>query len=759
MTDDLYHASLRYHRREPPGKLSIVATKPLANQGDLALAYSPGVAAACEEIVRDEQEAATLTNRGNLVAVVTNGTAVLGLGEIGPLAAKPVMEGKAVLFKKFAGVDVFDIEVDASDPEKLIEVVAALEPSFGGINLEDIKAPECFRVERTLRERMRIPVFHDDQHGTAIIVAAAVRNALHLVGKEISEVKLAASGAGAAALSCLDLLVSIGLDRRKVTVVDRTGVIHAGRERLDESKAAWARETDLRTLEEAVAGADIFLGLSGPRVLTPEMVKSMADRPLILALANPVPEIMPEEAKAVRPDAIIATGRSDYPNQVNNVLCFPYIFRGALDVGATAINEAMKIACVDALAELARAETSSEEVHAYGESDKVFGPEKLIPRPFDPRLITRVAPAVAKAAMESGVATRPIRDFDDYQRRLSQFVFRSGFLMKPIFERACCDSKRVVLAEGEGHRTLQAAQQLVRDSLARPVLIGNPETIAERIGLLGLQIEIGHDVEVVDPLNNVYFEELRDACHRLLGRRGISPAQAKHVVHTKPTAIAALMVKLGFADAMICGTIGPFRPHVKHVRNIIGAAPGCNVLAALTALILPTGTFFLCDTHINPDPAAEEIAEMTLLAAAKVRQFGIEPRIALLSHANFGTNDDPAALKMRQAVALVHERNPGLEVEGEMHADAALSTEIRERVFPGSILKGNANTFIMPNVGAGHISYNLLKMLGGGVSVGPMLLGADKPAHVLTGSATVRNIVNMGALAVVDAQIAEQAAG
>ncbi|MEA3291742.1 MAG: NADP-dependent malic enzyme [Pseudomonadota bacterium] len=757
MPEDFSEASLRYHRREPAGKLSIVATKPLANQRDLALAYSPGVAAACEEIVRDANEAASVTSRGNLVAVVSNGTAVLGLGDIGPLAAKPVMEGKAVLFKKFAGVDVFDIEVDAADPERLIEVVAALEPTFGGINLEDIKAPECFYVERALRERMNVPVFHDDQHGTAIIVAAAVRNALQLVDKQISEVKLAASGAGAAALACLDLLVSMGLRKENVTVVDRQGVIYEGREQVDEFKQAYARETDLRTLEEAMSGADIFLGLSGPGVLTPGMVKSMADQPLILALANPVPEIMPEEAKAARPDAIIATGRSDYPNQVNNVLCFPYIFRGALDAGATTINEEMKIACVDAIAELARAAPSSEVDRAYGEVGGGFGPDKVIPRPFDPRLIIRLAPAVARAAMESGVATRPIEDFEAYELQLSQFVFRSGFLMKPIFERACCDNKRLVLAEGEGYRTLQATQQLVDESLAKPVLIGRPEVIAERIASLGLHMEIGNDIEVVDLLHNAYYDNLRDNLHQLLGRRGISPAQAKHVVRTKPTVVAALMVKLGFADAMICGTIGPFRPHLKHVVNVIGTAPGASVLAALTALILPSGTFFLCDTHINPAPTAEEIAEMTLLAAAKVRQFGVEPRIALLSHANFGTNDAPAALKMRQAVALVHAQDRELEVEGEMHADAALSAEIRERVFPGSVLKGNANTFIMPDVGAGHISYNLLKMLGGGISIGPMLLGADKPAHVMTNSATVRAIVNMGALAVVDAQLAEQA--
>ncbi len=754
MTDQLNENALRYHRAEPAGKLGIVATKPLASQHDLALAYSPGVAAACDEIVRDPIQASTLTARSNLVAVVTNGTAVLGLGAIGPLAAKPVMEGKAVLFKKFAGIDVFDIEIDESDPDKLVDIIASLAPTFGGINLEDIKAPECFIVEAELQKRLGIPVFHDDQHGTAIIVATALLNGLSVVGKRIEEAKLVTAGAGAAALACLDLLVRLGLNRDNVMVTDIAGVVYTGRaEQMDPYKARWARETNARTLAEVIEGADIFLGLSAPAVLEPQMLARMAERPLILALANPVPEILPEEARAVRADAIIATGRSDYPNQVNNVLCFPYIFRGALDVGASSINEEMKIACVNALAELARAEQTEIGIKAYGGAANRFGPDYLIPKPFDPRLIIELAPAVARAAMDSGVATRPIADMGAYRQRLTQFVFRSGFVMKPLFERAKADPRRLVFAEGEDRRVLRAVQQIVQEGIARPILVGRPEVVGQRIDELGLEIEHKSDFELVNPQQDPRFRDYWLEYHRIMGRRGVEPAEAQTVVRTQTTVIAALMVYRDEAEAMLCGTQGPYGSHLQHVLEVIGMKPGIKEVSTLTALVLPSGTFFICDTHVTPAPTAEEIVEMTLLAAETVRRFGITPHVALLSHSNFGTRLDASAQKMREARALLHEQAPELEVDGEMHADAALSEEIRSRAFPGSRLKGQANLLVMPNIDAAHISYNLLKMLGGGVSIGPIVVGAARPAHVVTSSVTVRGIINMAAVAVTEAQL------
>jgi malate dehydrogenase (oxaloacetate-decarboxylating)(NADP+) len=753
MKDENRELALKYHRSDPPGKLAIRATKPLANQHDLAMAYSPGVAAACEEIVKDPGQAPLLTARGNLVAVITNGTAVLGLGAIGPLAAKPVMEGKAVLFKTFSGIDVFDLEIDERDPDKLVDIIASLEPSFGGINLEDIKAPECFIVEKKLRERLKIPVFHDDQHGTAIIVSAAVRNGLRVVGKNIEDVKLVASGAGAAALACLNLLVTMGLPRKNITVTDIIGVVYKGRtEEMDEYKSVYAQETSARTLTDVIDGADIFLGLSAAGVLKPEMLKNMAAQPLILALANPTPEILPEEAKAVRPDAIIATGRSDYPNQVNNVLCFPYIFKGALDVGATTINEEMKIACVEAIAELAMAEPSEIVAKAYGGSNMKFGPEYIIPKPFDPRLIIRIAPAVAKAAIESGVATRPIEDFKVYRQKLIHFVFQTGFLMKPLFEQAKQSPKRVVYAEGEESRVLQAIQQVVEEGLAFPVLVGRPDVIQRRMNELSINLQAGTDFEIINPQQDERYYDYWNYYHELMGRKGVSPTQAKNIVRTQTSVIATLMLKRGDADAMICGTVGVFSTHLRHVTNIIGKEEGVKEFSTVTALVLPSGTFFLCDTHVNSEPSAEDIAEMTMLTAKTVQQFGIKPRIALLSHSNFGSRDSKSAQKMRAAMEILRDRAPQLVIEGEMNADSALSEEIRNLAFTGSRLKGKANTLIMPNIDAANIGYNLLRMLGGGVSVGPLLIGAAKPAHIMTSSATVRGLVNMTALAVVEAQ-------
>jgi malate dehydrogenase (oxaloacetate-decarboxylating)(NADP+) len=751
--DTLRKAALDYHRFPKPGKISVAPTKGLLNQRDLALAYSPGVAAACEEIVRDAAAAAALTARANLVAVITNGTAVLGLGAIGPLAGKPVMEGKGVLFKKFAGIDVFDLEIAEREPDKLVEIIASLEPTFGGINLEDIKAPECFHIERRLRERMRIPVFHDDQHGTAIIVGAAVTNGLRIVGKDIAAVKLVTSGAGAAALACLDLLVSLGLRMENIWVSDIAGVVYEGRkDEMDPNKARYARKTSARTLGEIIEGADVFLGLSAGGVLKPEMVTRMATQPLILALANPEPEILPDLAKQVRPDAIIATGRSDYPNQVNNVLCFPFIFRGALDVGATQINEAMKIAAVRALADLAMAEQSDIVAAAYGEQNLRFGPEYLIPRPFDPRLIVQIAPAVAKAAMDSGVATRPIEDFGAYRDSLQQFVYNTGFIMKPLFAAAKQAPRRIVYAEGEDERILRAVQVVVDEAIAKPILIGRPAVIDRAIEHAGLRIKPGVDFEQVNIEGYPAYDEYWQEYHRLTERRGVSVHYAKIEMRRRATGIGAMAIHRGEADAMLCGTFGTHDLHLHYVDQILGRKPGVNHYYAMNVLILPKRTLFICDTYVNFDPTAEQIAEMTVLAADEVRRFGITPKVALVSHSNFGTSDRPTAVKMRQALELVTRRAPDLEVEGEMHGDAALSHDVRARVFPRSRLRGEANLLIMPTLDAANIAFNLLKTAAAdGVTIGPILLGCARPAHILTPSATVRRIVNMTALAVVDA--------
>jgi malate dehydrogenase (oxaloacetate-decarboxylating)(NADP+) len=754
MADDLRHAALEYHRLPTPGKIAIVATKPLANQHDLALAYSPGVAEACLAIVADPAQASNFTARANLVAVITNGTAVLGLGSIGPLAAKPVMEGKAVLFKKFAGIDVFDIEIDATDPAKFVEIVAALEPSFGAINLEDVKAPECFTIEEQLRSRMKIPVFHDDQHGTAIIVGAAVRNGLRLVGKRLDEVKLVTSGAGAAALACLDLLVSMGLKIENTIVTDRYGVVWRGRkEEMDPRKDRYAKDTNAHTLGEVIGGADIFLGLSAPDVLKPEMAARMAAKPLILALANPTPEILPEAARAAKPDAIIATGRTDYPNQVNNVLCFPFIFRGALDVGATIINEAMKLACVEALADLAQAPPSDVVAAAYGDAALTFGPDYLIPKPFDPRLILELAPAVAKAAMDTGVATRPIEDFAAYRQRLTQFVFRSGLVMRPIFQRAHSDPKRVVYAEGEDERVLRAVQQAIDEGLARPIIVARREVARRRIERLNLRFKLDQDVELVDPQSDPRYNDYSALYHKLMERKGVSPDYARYLVRTRNPVIAALMVKRGEADAMLCGAVGQYHRHLQHIIDIIGLRQGASAPAALSALVLPKGTFFLCDTYVIEEPTASQLAEITLRAATVVRMFGVEPKVALLSHSNFGSSNAASAIKVREALALLRDLAPALEVEGEMHGDAAVSEEIRQRVFPNSSLKGAANLLIMPNLDAANIAFNLLTTLGDGLAIGPMLLGARQPAHIVTPSITVRGLLNMTAIAVYDAQL------
>jgi malate dehydrogenase (oxaloacetate-decarboxylating)(NADP+) len=755
MADDmLREAALEYHRVAPAGKLAILPTKPLNNQRDLSLAYSPGVAAACEAIVVDPANAALYTGRANLVGVISNGTAVLGLGAIGPLGAKPVMEGKAVLFKKFAGIDVFDIEINERDPDKLVEVIAALEPTFGGINLEDIKAPECFEIEQKLRQRMKIPVFHDDQHGTAIIVGAAILNGLRVVRKSIETVKLVVSGAGAAALACLDLLVDLGINRENIWVTDIEGVVYKGRPVLmDPRKERYARETNARTLAEVIEGADVFLGLSAPGVLKRQMVAKMGRQPLIMALANPNPEINPEEAKAERPDAVIATGRSDYPNQVNNVLCFPFIFRGALDVGATAINEAMKVACVRALADLAQAEPSEIVVQAYGGQPPAFGPENLIPKPFDPRLIIELAPAVAKAAMESGVATRPIQDFKAYRQQLNEFVFRSGLSIKPVFDRAKQDPRRVVYCEGEEERVLRAVQAVVDEGIARPILIGRTEVVMRRIQHLGLRLKADRDFEICNPESDPRYVEYWRLLHSLLERRGVTPEGARELVRTRPSIIGSLMLHRGEAEAMLCGTNGGYSNHFRDVNDILGLAPGVHAAAALTMLILSKGIYFIADTHVAFDPSAECIAEAAMLAAREVKRFGIEPKVALLSHTNFGSRDTESSRKMREARAMIEKLAPELEVEGEMQGDAAVSETIRARIFPNSRLKGQANLLIMPNLDAANISFNLLKQLGEGISVGPMLLGIAKPAHILTGSVTVRGILNMSALAVVDAQL------
>ena len=753
MEDNIRKAALDYHRFPRPGKIAVTPTKGLLNQRDLALAYSPGVAAACEEIVRDPSAAATLTSRANLVAVISNGTAVLGLGSIGPLAGKPVMEGKGVLFKKFAGIDVFDLEIAERDPDKLVDIVASLEPTFGGINLEDIKAPECFYIERKCRERMRIPVFHDDQHGTAIIVGAAVTNGLRVVGKDITKVKLVASGAGAAALACLDLLIGLGLKMENVWVADIAGVVYEGRkEEMDPNKARYARKTSVRTLGEIIERADVFLGLSAGGVLKPEMVKKMADRPLILALANPEPEILPDVAKAARPDAIIATGRSDYPNQVNNVLCFPFIFRGALDVGATQINEAMKIATVKAIADLAMAEQSDIVAAAYGEQNVKFGPDYLIPRPFDPRLIVQIAPAVAKAAMDSGVATRPIENFSAYRDSLQQFVYNTGFIMKLFFVVAKQAPRQVVYAEGEDERVLRAVQVVVDEGLAKPVLIGRPAVVERSIERYGLRLAPGSDFELVNIESHPSYREYWEEYHRLTERRGVSVQYAKLEMRRRATGIGAMAIHRGEADGMLCGTFGTHELHLHYIDQILGRRPGVNHYYAMNALILPKRTVFICDTYVNFDPTAEQVAEMTILAAEEVRRFGLTPKIALLSHSSFGTSERPTAVKMRQALELITRRAPDLEVEGEMHGDAALSDDVRAHVFPRSRLKGDANLLIMPTLDAANIAFNVLKTAAAdGVTIGPILLGCARPAHILTPSATVRRIVNMTALTVVAA--------
>ncbi|MBU2581398.1 MAG: NADP-dependent malic enzyme [Alphaproteobacteria bacterium] len=753
MDEKLAAAALDYHRFPRPGKIAITPTKGLTNQLDLSLAYSPGVAAACMAIHDNPAEAGSLTARQNLVGVVTNGTAVLGLGNIGPLAGKPVMEGKACLFKKFAGIDVFDIEIAENDPDKLVEIIAALEPTFGGINLEDIKAPECFIVERQLRDRMGIPVFHDDQHGTAIIVAAAITNALKLVGKDISKVKLAGSGAGAAALACLDLLVNLGLRRENITISDIAGVVYEGRaELMDDYKSRFAQDTHMRTLAEILDGADIFLGLSAGGLLKPDMLAKMADRPIIMALANPEPEILPELAKQARPDSMICTGRSDYPNQVNNVLCFPFIFRGALDVGATGITEAMKVAAVNAIASLAQAEASDVVTKAYGAEQKSFGPEYLIPTPFDPRLIERIAPAVAKAAMESGVATRPIENIEAYRESLSRFVYKSGPVMRSVFDTARRAPKRVIFAEGEDERTLQAAQMVADDGIAFPVLIGRDYVIKDRIKKLGLRLVPDEHFDIVHGVSHHQHRDLEQEYYGLMSRRGVTMAMAREEMRARPTLIAAMHVRRGYADAMICGLRGTYREHLNYVRQAIGERPGVHTLAAINMLMLPDRQIFICDTYVNTHPSIDQIVEMTLLAADEVRRFGLTPSVALLSHSSFGSSQSYEAVTMREAVNAILERAPDLDIDGEMRADAALNKAILDEILPGSRLKNEANLLIMPSVDAANIAYNLLKMTSSnGITIGPMLIGTARPAHILEPTATVRRIVNMTALASAEA--------
>jgi len=753
----LRDAALYYHRHPRPGKIAVTPIKQLTNQYDLSMAYSPGVAAACEEIVADPAEVSTLTARANLVGVITNGTAVLGLGNIGPLAAKPVMEGKGVLFKKFAGIDVFDLEISERDPDKLIETIASLEPTFGGINLEDIKAPECFYIEKKLRERMKIPVFHDDQHGTAIVVGAAILNGLTYLGKDLKKVKLVTSGAGAAALACLDLLVMLGVPVENIWVTDIKGVVYEGRvEEMDEIKARYAKKTDARTLGEVIQDADVFLGLSAGGVLKQDMVAKMAKNPMVLALANPNPEILPSDVKAVRDDAIICTGRSDYPNQVNNVLCFPFIFRGALDVGATTITEEMKLAAVKAIAELARAEQSDVVASAYGEKISAFGPEYLIPKPFDPRLIVKIAPAVAKAGMDSGVATRPIKDWDAYLQSLNEFVYHSGLIMKPVFAQAKLSPKRIVFAEGEDERVLRAVQVISDEGIARPILIGSPAEINRKIEQAGLRIREGADFEVVYGYDSDFFKEHFDQYwqeyHRLTERKGVSPDYAQREIRRRATLYGALMVRLGHADGLICGTFGRHETHREYIQNVLGTRPGLDRYYTMNLLMLPERTVFIADTYVNYDPTAEQLCDMTLLAAEEIRNFGMQPKVALLSHSSFGSQDTPTSLKMREVLRQLGERAPNLEVEGEMHGDAALDEQIRQQAFPNSRLKGQANLLVMPTLDAANISFNLLKVAAGdNLTVGPILLGAEKPVHILTPTATVRRIVNMTALTVVDA--------
>lgn len=752
MEDTFYNSALDYHKFPKPGKLEIQATKPLENQRDLALAYSPGVAAACKEIEKDPNTAALYTARANMVAVISNGTAVLGLGNIGPLASKPVMEGKAVLFKKFADIDVFDIEIDEKDPEKLIDIIASLEPTFGGINLEDIKAPECFMIEQRLKERMKIPVFHDDQHGTAIIVAAAVLNGLRLVGKKIENVKLVTSGAGAAALACLDLLVSMGMRKENIFISDMDGIVYDGREKVDPTKKVYSQKTKYRTVADALDKADIFLGLSVAGVIKPDMLAPMAKNPLILALANPVPEILPEDAKSARPDAIVATGRSDYPNQVNNVLCFPFIFRGALDVGATTINQEMKIACVKAIADLAMAEASDVVAAAYDTEDLQFGANYIIPKPFDPRLIVSIPPAVAKAAMDSGVATRPIEDFDAYTHKLSEFVFRSGMVMRPLFQKAKADLKRIVFSDGEDERVLRAVQMIVDEKIAKPIIIGRRDVVEKRITQLALRLKEGEHFDLTDPQNDSRYHQYHTHYHQLMQRKGVSPSQAKSLVRTNTTVIAALMVSIGDADGMICGLVGSYDQHLKDALNIIGLRPGVSTPASMSALVLNSGPYFFTDTYVNYDPSAQQIAEITVMASEQIKRFGIAPKVALLSQSNFGSVPVPSSVKMQQALSILMNAAPDLEVDGEMHADAALSETIRHITMPQSRLNGAANLLVMPNRDASHIAFSMLKILGDGLPIGPILLGSAKPVHILTPSVTVRGLFNMTALACIDAQ-------
>ena len=751
MSDPFEESALRYHREPTPGKLAITPTKPLANQFDLAQAYSPGVAHPCLHISANPADAALYTSRGNLVAVITNGTAVLGLGNIGPLAAKPVMEGKAVLFKKFAGIDVFDIEIAEEDPDMLVEVIARLEPTFGAINLEDIKSPECFEVERKLRERLNIPVFHDDQHGTAIVASAAIRNGLRVVGKSIDKVRLVASGAGAASLACIDLLVDLGLRKENILLVDRKGVVYAGRRvDMNEYKARYAPKTKLRTLSEAIEGADIFLGLSGPGVLTGEMVSRMADKPLILALANPTPEILPEVAREARPDAVIATGRSDYPNQVNNVLCFPFIFRGALDVGATTINAAMKIACVDAIASLAMRESTDEVANAYQNESLKFGAEYLIPKPFDKRLMAEVSFAVAKAAMDSGVATRPISDLDKYKLGLASFGLRSSLFMQPMIEVAKRNRERLVYAEGENPVVLRAVQTVIDEDIAYPVVIGRAEVVAMRIQELGLRLKPGVDFELTDPQNDRRYREYWQFYHRRVSRRGVSMSAARDVIRTNTTAIAACMVAKGEAESMICGSVGRFDNHLPHIIDIIGPeSPGTRI-SSMGVLILPSGPLFIADAHIGIDPPAEQIAATTLACAERISSFGIKPKVALLSHSNFGSSRAASARKMRAALKIVKAQAPDLEVDGEMHASAAMSQAIRDSLVPDSVLTGSANLLVMPDLDTANISMELIRAVNDALLIGPILSGTARPAHIVTPWLTMRGIFNMSAIAIAD---------
>lgn len=754
MKDEFNESALNYHRFPKPGKISVTPTKPLANQRDLSLAYSPGVAATCREIIENPSTVDLYTSRSNLVGVITNGTAVLGLGNVGPLCAKPVMEGKGVLFKKFAGIDVFDIEINEQDPNKLVDIIASLEPTFGGINLEDIKAPECFYVEKMLSERLKIPVFHDDQHGTAIIVAAAIKNALELINKDIKTVKLVTSGAGAAAIACLNLLVKLGLDPKNIFVTDIEGVIHTKRtDHLAECQRFYARDTDARTLEDVLDGADIFLGLSAGGVLKPDMLMKMSRDPVVMALANPHPEIDPKVAKATRPDAIVATGRSDFVNQVNNVLCFPFIFRGALDVGATKINDEMKLACVKALSNLAKAELSDIVQNAYGDPEEVrFGPDYIIPKPFDPRLMSEIAPLVAEAAMATGVATRPIEDLDSYKQSLVEFVFRSGLTMRPIFSLAKKNQKRVVYADGENPTILRAVQTALDEKIVKPILIGRRQVIEVRLERLGLRMRPDRDFELIDPQKDHRFNLYWQAYHKIMERRGVSPDLAKIIVRTHTSVIAALMVELGDADAMLCGPVGRYHRHLEHINQIIGKADDHDVIAALNVIVHQKGTYFIADTYVNQNPTAEELTKITLLAAEQVKRFGMHPKIALLSHSSFGSSASPCAQKMRQVLENLRNIDPELEVEGEMHADAALEPNNRLRIFPNSRLKGEANLLIMPTLDAANISYNLAKGLSDGQPIGPILIGTRKSAHILTPSVSVRGVLNMTAVAVVNAQ-------